>query len=137
MDGRCIVIVDDDDLVREGIAMTLEVAGYRIRSTGSGHDALRWLDEEPCDLLIVDINMPEMDGPQLYRRVLARWTTNAPRALFVSGADEVGAREEDPDVLAVPRLIKPFSIGALLAAVNQALEPAGHVGEAGGRYPIG
>ena len=137
MDGRCIVIVDDDDLVREGIAMTLEVAGHRVRSTGSGHDALRWLDEAPCDLLIVDINMPEMDGPQLYRRVLARWRASAPRALFVSGADEMGPRERDPDVLAVPRLIKPFSIGALLAAVDQALEPAGHVGEAGGRYPIG
>jgi CheY-like chemotaxis protein len=125
MDGahtRRIVIVDDDDFVRDGIEMTLEVAGHRIRSTGSGHEALRWLEDERCDLLIVDFNMPEMDGPQLYRRVLARWPTNAPRVLFVSGYAEVSASEHDPDVLAVPLLVKPFSLGELFTAVNRALE---------------
>lgn len=122
VNARRIVIVDDDDCVREGIAMTLEVAGHQIRSTGSGPEALRWLEDEPCDLLIVDFSMPEMDGPALYRRVLARWPTSAPRVLFVSGYGEVPRYENDPDVLAAPRLVKPFSLGDLIAAVNRALE---------------
>ena len=126
VDARRIVIVDDDDCVREGMAMTLEVAGHRIRSTGSGHEALRWLVEEPCYLLIVDFNMPQIDGPELYRRVLARWPDSAPRVLFVSGYAEVSAYESDPDVLAVPLLVKPFSLGDLIAAVTRALEQ-GHV----------
>jgi DNA-binding response OmpR family regulator len=125
--ARQIVIVDDDDCVREGIEMTLEVAGYRIRSIRSGHEALRWLEEEPCDLLIVDVSMPEMDGPELYRRVLARWSTSAPRALFVSGRAEVKGYENHPDMVAVPLLVKPFSLGDLMAAVTRALEQ-GHVG---------
>lgn len=123
-----IVIVDDDDFVREGMEMTLEVAGHRIRSTGSGHEALRWLEDELCDLLILDFNMPEMDGPQLYRRVLARCPTSAPRVLFVSGYAEVSGYEDDPDVLAVPRLVKPFTAGDLFTAVNRALEAQRHVG---------
>jgi DNA-binding response OmpR family regulator len=123
---RRIVIVDDDDCVREGMEMTLEVAGYRIRSTRSGHEALRWLEDEPCDLLIVDVSMPEMDGPELYRRVLTRWPTSTPRALFVSGRVEVNGYENDPDVFAVPLLVKPFSLGDLMAAVTRALEQ-GHV----------
>lgn len=117
-----IMIVDDDDCVRQGIEMTLEVAGYRIRSTRSGQEALRWLEEEPCDLLIVDFNMAEMDGPQLLRRVLARWPLSAPRVLFVSGYGEVPRYENDPEVLAVPLLVKPFSLGDLIAAVTRGLE---------------
>jgi len=127
-DARRIVIVDDDDCVREGLEMTLEVAGHRIRSTGSGHEALRWLEDEPCDLLIVDFNMPGMTGPELYRRVLARWPTSAPRVLFVSGDAEVSGHEHDLDMLAVPRLVKPFSLGDLLSAVTRALETQSHVG---------
>lgn len=122
VDARRTVIVDDDDCVREGIEMTLEVAGHQIRSTGSGHEALRWLEEEPCDLLIVDFHMPEMDGPELYRRVLARWPTSAPRVLFVSGYGEVPRHENDPEVLVAPRLVKPFSLSDLIGAVTRALE---------------
>ena len=92
-----IVLVDDDDFVREGMEMSLEGAGHRIRATGSGGEALRWLEDEPCDLLIVDFSMREMDGPELYRRVLARWPARAPRVLFVSGyaADHAAQHRQD------------------------------------------
>jgi DNA-binding NtrC family response regulator len=122
VDARRIVIVDDDDCVREGMEMTLEVAGYQIRSTRSGPEALRWLEDEPCDLLIVDFSMGEMDGPELYGHVHARWPTSAPQMLFVSGYGEIRRDENDPDVLAVPLLVKPFSLGDLLAAVTRVLE---------------
>jgi len=102
--------------------MTLEVVGYQIRATRSGPECLRWLEDEPCDLLIVDFSMPEMDGPELYRHVHARWPTRAPRMLFVSGYGEIPRHESDPGVLAVPLLVKPFSLGDLIAAVTRALE---------------
>lgn len=123
-----IVIVDDDEFVREGMEMTLETVGHRTRSTGDGREALRWLEDEPCDLLILDANMPELDGPQLYRRVLAARATSAPRVLFVSGAPQVSGYENDPDVLAVPLLVKPFTAGDLFTAVNRALGSQRHVG---------
>jgi len=112
-----IVVVDDDDHVREVTEMVLAGAGHSVRATPNGLEALRWLEEEPWDLLILDMRMPEIDGPALYREVLARWPRAASHVLFVSGMTE---RPPDPS-LDVPVLIKPFSLDELLAAVARVL----------------
>jgi PleD family two-component response regulator len=85
LDPRRIMIVDDDDCVREAMEMSLTGAGHQVRSTASGEEALAWLDAEPCDLLIIDYNMPEIDGATLYRRVLKRWPVAGPRILICFG----------------------------------------------------
>ena len=97
--------------------MVLAGAGHSVRATPNGLEALRWLEEEPWDLLILDMRMPEIDGPALYREVLARWPGAASHVLFVSGMTE---RPPDPP-LDVPVLIKPFSLEELLAAVARVL----------------
>ena len=112
-----IVVVDDDDHVREVTEMALTGAGHAVRATPHGLEALRWLEEEPWDLLILDVRMPDIDGPALYREILARWPRAASRVLFVSGMTE---RPADPP-LDAPVLIKPFSLEELLAAVARAL----------------
>lgn len=121
-DPRRIVIVDDDDYVREAMEMSLTGVGHQVRSTANGEEALAWLDAEPCDLLIIDYNMPEMDGPTLYRRVLKRWPVAGPRILFISGDEEFGD-EHDPVILAIPRLHKPFNLGELFWMVTRMLTP--------------
>jgi DNA-binding response OmpR family regulator len=119
-----ILIVSDDDSVRDTVEMlvSLQGAGQSIRCTPSGQVALRWLEEEAgWDLLIVDFNTPDMTGPMLYRRVLARWPSACPPVLFVSDDTDVDGYEQDFEVLSVPLLFKPFSIGELSAAVGRAL----------------
>jgi len=113
-----VVIVDDDDSVREVIGMVLAGAGHSVRATARGFEALRWLEAQPqpWDLLILDLRMPEIDGPTLYRDVLARWPAAASHVLFVSGVAE---RPHDDMVKAlnVPVLIKPFTLEDLRGAV--------------------
>jgi CheY-like chemotaxis protein len=65
-----VVIVDDDASIREVTEMVLAGAGHSVRATASGFEALRWLEEQPWDLLILDLRMPEIDGPTLYQEVL-------------------------------------------------------------------
>ena len=85
-----VIVVDDDDYVREVTEMILAGAGHTVRATANGYEALRWLEEQPCDLLILDLRMPKIDGLTLYREVLARWPTGGPRVLFVSGFPDAG-----------------------------------------------
>ena len=115
-----IVIVDDDEYVREVTEMVLTGAGHSVRSTASGLEALRFLEEESCDLLIADLRMPEIDGPTLHREIVARWPHDGPRVLFVSGqTDAPGESTVAP--LDVPVLVKPFTLDDLHVAVARLL----------------
>jgi len=119
-----VLLVDDDDRVREAIVMILERLGYAVRATGNGFEALRWLEEVPFDLLILDLRMPEIDGPTLHGEVLARWPTGGPRVLFCSGFAETAYYESALKAHDVPLLLKPFTIDELEGALDRVLATA-------------
>ncbi|TLM68474.1 MAG: response regulator [Deltaproteobacteria bacterium] len=60
--SKCIMVVDDSATVRESLRMTLSAAGYRILPAIDGVDALAKLAGERVDMLISDLNMPNLDG---------------------------------------------------------------------------
>ena len=115
-----IILVEDDDQVREVAELVLSGAGHTVRATASGFEALRWMEEEPCDLLITDLKMPEIDGPTLCTEVLARWPAGGPRIIFLSGFADAAAYGAEVSCGASV-LFKPFSVEDLRAAVTRAL----------------
>ncbi|MCD4688535.1 MAG: sigma-54 dependent transcriptional regulator [Desulfuromonadaceae bacterium] len=64
-----ILIVDDETCVRHMLRLVLEGAGYRVTEAGSGTEALRLLQDEPFDIILSDIRMPELDGLDLLRQI--------------------------------------------------------------------
>lgn len=57
-----ILIVDDEENARIGLKKLLALEGFRVEAVANGYEALEYLREEPVDLVITDINMPEMNG---------------------------------------------------------------------------
>lgn len=119
---RTILLVDDDPHVLRVTRLMLERSEYQVLAAGSGAEALELITghEAPIDLLLTDILMPQMTGPQLAERVRAL-RPGIP-TLFASGY-----AESPPDGEAALRgdervLIKPFSIRALIEAIEDALE---------------
>ena len=104
-----ILVVDDEATVRDLLAQLLADAGYRVSVAGSAREA-RALDE-PFDLLLTDVVMPETSGPELAETVPAR------RVLFMSGYDQDALARTD-----VPFLQKPFGRDELLHAVRTLLD---------------
>jgi two-component system, cell cycle sensor histidine kinase and response regulator CckA len=117
-----VPIVDDDDYVREVIEMILEGLGYSVTTTGSGVEALRWVETQPYDLVISDLRMPGLDGPALYNEIRARWPPGGPRVLFTSGFAEI-SQDEATGTRDVPLLSKPFTVDDLRDAVGRVLTP--------------
>lgn len=73
--GAHVLVVDDDPGVRETVAAILELAGSRVEQAGNGLEALKRLEEEPFDLVLSDVVMPDMDGYDLYQEAQRRYPT--------------------------------------------------------------
>jgi len=121
--GR-VVVCDDDDMVREVIEAMLQRAGHETAAYGNPLDLLAAFDERfECDVLVTDVLMPEMTGPELAKRLLRRRPDL--RIIFMSGYTEDQAGRDLPG----PLLSKPLRSAVLLEAVALTLGRAGSSGE--------
>src|SRR5436309_5525249 len=82
---RLILIVDDDDRLREFVRVNLEMEGYAVREASSADEGLRALEDEPPDLILLDVMMPEVDGWEMLRRVQERHGVGAIPVIMFSG----------------------------------------------------
>ena len=115
--GARILLVEDDPRVRTATVGALEDLDYDPVSCSSGAEAIELFGSREFDLVISDVIMPEMTGPELIRHL----KTNHDRdfaVLFVTGY--VGEGETD-DLRGYELLRKPFTVGALASAVAGAL----------------
>jgi signal transduction histidine kinase/ActR/RegA family two-component response regulator len=115
--GARILLVEDDPRVRTATVDALEDLDYEPVACGSGAEAIELFKAEEFDLVITDVIMPEMTGPELIR-YLKRTSPRDFAVLFVTGY--VGEGESD-DLRGHELLRKPFTVGALASAVSAAL----------------
>ena len=114
-----VLVVDDDDDVRDAVVLALESGGYTALTAADGSEALEVLqgNAEIIELVITDLNMPVRGGAELIDD-LATAHPSLP-VVVVSGYSSGENTDLPPDVLFVP---KPFSSKMLLACVRQALD---------------
>jgi CheY-like chemotaxis protein len=116
-----ILIVDDDPMQREVARHLLESLGYRIAVVSSGERAVRYLQRQPVDLLVLDMIMePGIDGAETFRRV--REIRTDQRAIIVSGFAESERVEQAFSLGAGAYLRKPVTRESLARAVREELE---------------
>jgi len=114
--GARILLVEDDPRVRTATVGALEDLGYEPIACSGGVEALALFDSMEFDLVISDVIMPEMTGPEMVRELKRRRIDIA--VLFVTGY--VGEGEGD-DIIGYDLLRKPFTVSTLASAVASAL----------------
>ena len=119
MPGR-LLLIEGEDLVRVAIAQWLHRAGYQVDQATSGEEALERLAEGQYDLLLVDLNLPGIDGLDCLREA-ARCDSHA-AALVISGYGSMDRVVESMHLGAQGFLSKPFTPDDLLEAVKDTLE---------------
>jgi two-component system, cell cycle sensor histidine kinase and response regulator CckA len=110
--NETVLVVDDQDVVRDVIKMALESAGYTVLEAATPLEAIAIArDAHPIDLLVTDVVMPEMDAFELAGRI----TSEIPgvRILYTSGYTDAGAEG--------PFIQKPFTPSQLVEKVSSVL----------------
>jgi CheY-like chemotaxis protein len=88
---RRILVVDDDEQIRELLATALQGDGHTVDGARDGSEALSMLEVHPYDLVLSDLHMPLVDGPSLYETLRnrhhfpVRFATKLPRVIFMTG----------------------------------------------------
>ncbi|MFC8173771.1 response regulator transcription factor [Streptomyces sp. NPDC057325] len=114
-----ILVVDDEPAVREALRRSLAFEGYATREAVDGLDALAAVESYAPDLVVLDVQMPRMDGLTAARRIRASGSTVP--ILMLTARDTVGDRVTGLDAGADDYLVKPFELDELFARIRALL----------------
>ena len=119
--GPLVLIVDDDESLREYVRVNLEAEGYEVREAGSAEEGLEALGERSPDLILLDVMMPQVDGWETLRRIQEHTGVGAiPVIMFSGKVDETSASEAESR--GVQDFIgKPFDPRSLIESTKQQL----------------
>jgi PAS domain S-box-containing protein len=118
--GR-ILLIDDEASVIDILVRLLQRKGYQVDSAFNGTAGLAALFKARYDLILCDMRMPEMSGPEFYRQVAAKDPELAQRILFTTGDTVNVETRQFLDETKAPYLAKPFEMDDLMARVQQAI----------------
>ena len=116
---RLILIVDDDDRLREFVRVNLEMEGYSVREASGAEDGLTALEEEPPDLILLDVMMPKVDGWEMLQRVQERHGVGSIPVIMFSGKVDEAALKRATSRGAQGFIGKPFNPQQLIDSTKQ------------------
>jgi len=120
-EGKHLLIVEDDRNAREGYRMYLSAKGFSVRAIDGGADALHFAKSSACDLVVLDLGLPDVDGWEVARRLKGDVQTRDIPIIAFSGRtmqhEQVSALRAGCDVY----LTKPCDPDRLLGAIRKLL----------------
>ena len=119
--GPVVLIVDDDDRLREYVRVNLEMEGYTVHEAGSAEQGMQVLDESRPDLVLLDVMMPQVDGWEMLRRVHERHGAGSIPVVMFSGKVDDRAADQAVERGAQGFIGKPFDPHDLIAQTKQLL----------------
>jgi two-component system chemotaxis response regulator CheY len=119
--SKRIMTADDSASVRQMVAFTLKGAGYEVVEAVDGKDALSKLESTPVQMLITDLNMPNLDGIGLIKGVRANSAYRFIPIIMLTTESQDSKKQEGKSAGATGWIIKPFKPEQLVAVVKKVL----------------
>ncbi len=117
-DRALILVVEDEPAQQQVLIYNLKSQGYDTLSASDGEEALLLIEETPPDLVILDWMLPEVSGIEICRRLKARKSTRDIPVIMLSARSEENDRVRGLDTGADDYVVKPYSVGELMARVK-------------------
>ena len=114
-----ILIVDDDETVRLSYLRSLAGARYNVAAVWDGTEALRAMEEQPFDVVLLDLRMPGMDGMSVLKAIKERWPES--QVVIITGYPSLETVKDAIQIGACDYLSKPVGPDEIIHAANGAL----------------
>ncbi|HCY43144.1 MAG TPA: hybrid sensor histidine kinase/response regulator [Prolixibacteraceae bacterium] len=124
-----ILLIDDNESLREIIAEALQLEGFDVTETGNGQHGIDIAKKQNPDIILCDIMMPELDGYQVYRLLKDDPATSLIPFIFLSALAEKDDLRKGMNLGADDYITKPISLKELLTAIYTQLEKSGKVNQ--------
>jgi CheY-like chemotaxis protein len=116
-----ILVVDDEDNLRDVLVEVLRRDGHEVDSAVDGTEGLRRARERRYDLVVTDLRMPGLEGPELYRALREHYPEQPPRVIFMSANTGIDQYASFLAETGEPALEKPFNLADMRQVVMQVL----------------
>lgn len=113
---KTILLIEDNDIIRENTIELLELSNYEVISADNGIKGLQMITESNPDLIICDINLPGLNGIEIFKRFLGRHDPKKIHFIFLSASSQ--GVENDAGIKPDAYVGKPFSAKDLLSAIE-------------------
>lgn len=114
-----ILIVDDDEVVRLSHLRSLATARYNAEAVWDGNEALRAMEQQPFDVILLDLRMPGMDGMSVLKAIKDRWPES--QVIVITGYPSLESVKQAVQLGACDYLCKPLGPAEIIDAANGAL----------------
>ena len=118
---KTILTVDDSASVRQVVSFTLREAGYRVIEACDGKDALSKINGTPLNLIVTDLNMPNMDGIELIRTVRSNPQHKFVPIIMLTTESQNEKKMEGKSAGATGWIVKPFKPEQLVAVIKKVI----------------
>jgi two-component system chemotaxis response regulator CheY len=116
---KTILIVDDSASIRQVVGIALKGGGYNVIEAVDGLDALSKLNGQKINLIISDVNMPNMDGISLVKKIKENPDYKFTPILMLTTESDESMKEKGKVAGAKAWLVKPFKSAVLLSAISK------------------
>jgi CheY-like chemotaxis protein len=116
-----ILVIDDEPSITRGLAQLLRRDGYTVETADSGQHALAQLHAHPYDVIVSDLQMPELDGRAFYTLLQQQYTALRRRVIFLTGNSDEPDNQAFLTQCGQPWLRKPCPIAVLRRTIQQVL----------------
>jgi two-component system chemotaxis response regulator CheY len=117
--NKTILVVDDSVSIRHVVNIALTGAGYNVIEASDGEDALKKLDSSSVNLVISDVNMPNMGGIELLKAIKSRPDTKFTPVIMLTTESEASIKDQGREAGAKAWMVKPFQPAQMVDAVSK------------------
>jgi two-component system chemotaxis response regulator CheY len=117
--NKTILVVDDSASIRHVVNIALTGAGYNVIEASDGEDALKKLDSSSVNLVISDVNMPNMGGIELLKAIKSRPDTKFTPVIMLTTESEASIKDQGREAGAKAWMVKPFQPAQMVDAVSK------------------